>query len=263
MVVEESSDQTTYFTNSVNPQDASQVYQNTLMTTETPTRYLRLRTLTGTNDDFEFDAVSIGTVGNTFYNVYVVCRSRTPLMVTGPDANNDGLPDFNIDADNDGDGVYDFYDLDSDNDGIPDVVEAGGTDANRDGIADGFVDVDGFNDLVDGDPTNVLVLGDDGPGANTANALQVTGADLTNDGRPDNKAVDDIDGDGISNQLDLDSDGDGISDVIESGGTDANGDGLIDINNVDTDGDGFADVVDGDVGNDGVSENFGSALILT
>lgn len=264
MVVEESADNATYLTNSVNPQDATQVFRNTLMIAQTPTRYLRMRTLTGSNDDFDFDAVTVGTT-NIFYNVYEVCRSRTPLLVTGPDANSDGIPDFVVDADFDGDGIYDFLDLDSDNDGIPDVVEAGGTDTDGDGRADGNLDADsdGFNDLVDGDPTNVLVLGDDSPGANTLNALQVTGSDLNNDGRPDNIVSDDMDGDGLPNQLDLDSDGDGIADVIESNGTDANGDGRIDGNAVDTDNDGFADSVDGDVGNDGVSENSALALVRT
>ncbi len=38
----------------------------------------------------------------------------------------------------------------------------------------------------------------------------------------------DFDGDGIPNQLDLDSDNDGIPDVIEAGGTDANNDGEVD-----------------------------------
>jgi hypothetical protein len=40
-------------------------------------------------------------------------------------------------TDNDGDGILNSYDLDSDNDGCPDVAESGGTDANNDGILDG------------------------------------------------------------------------------------------------------------------------------
>ena len=38
----------------------------------------------------------------------------------------------------------------------------------------------------------------------------------------------DPDGDGLSNQLDLDSDNDGIADILEAGGTDSDGDGEVD-----------------------------------
>ncbi|MEX2596037.1 MAG: hypothetical protein WEC59_03830, partial [Salibacteraceae bacterium] len=260
MVVEESADGASYSTNSITPQDASQTFITTYMTTENPTRYLRLSTLTGTNDDFEFD----GVVAESAVE-FTTCVSGTPLFVTGPDNNNDGFPDSYPGGDSDGDGIFDYRDLDSDNDGVPDVVEVGGTDANGDGIADNYIDGDGdgFNDWVDGDSSNALVLGDDSPGSNFANVLFLTGPDNDVDGFPDSIIDQDNDGDGIPNQLDLDSDNDGITDVIEAGGTDANEDGLVDGHATDSDDDGFADAVDGDVGNDGTAENSSNALVLT
>ena len=61
----------------------------------------------------------------------------------------------------------------------------------------------------------------------------------------------DTDGDGVFNHLDLDSDNDGIPDIVEAGGVDTNGDGQIDYptpsdptSMVDLDGDGFADTYD-------------------
>ena len=46
----------------------------------------------------------------------------------------------------------------------------------------------------------------------------------------------DTDGDGIYNNLDLDSDGDGCPDIVESGGTDNNNDGMLDGTGIDSDG---------------------------
>ncbi|MEQ9187248.1 MAG: T9SS type A sorting domain-containing protein [Cryomorphaceae bacterium] len=264
MVVQESSDASSWTTHSTTPQDNTQVFKNTVLTTEVATRYLRLYTLTGSNDDFDFDAVTVGD-SSISYNVYQVCISNTPIFTTGSDTDGDALPNSLTYGDSDGDGIYDYIDLDSDNDGVPDVVEAGGTDSDGDGRADGYVDADddGFNDIVDGDPTNVLVIADDSDGGNLVNVLQRTGIDTDNDGKPNSIISDDFDNDGIPNQLDLDSDGDGISDVLESGGTDANSDGLVDGTATDTDGDGFADGVDGDVGNDGTAENSANALVAT
>ena len=186
------------------------------------------------------------------------------LLITGLDANNDGTPDNYPEGDADGDGILNHLDLDADNDGIPDVVEAGGTDANGDGIADDFVDIDldGFNDVVDGDPSNALTLGNDAAGANTANATTLTGPDANNDGTPDNYPNDDFDGDLVLNYLDLDADNDGILDVEEAGGLDTNRDGLED-SFVDIDNDGFNDNVDGDVGNDDIAENTANATTPT
>ncbi|MFK7798682.1 MAG: Ig-like domain-containing protein, partial [Aureispira sp.] len=181
------------------------------------------------------------------------CAPQTSCLLTSStsnilDTNGDGVTDVNVDKD--GDGVADYLDLDADNDGIPDVVEAGGVDTDGDGIADDFTDADGdgFNDNNDGD------VGNDGIAENTNSALQLTGADTNNDGRPDSYPEGDTDGDGVLDQLDLDADNDGIPDVVEAGGTDENGDGRAD-NYVDVDGDGFNDVVDGDTDNDGVIDN--------
>jgi hypothetical protein len=60
--------------------------------------------------------------------------------------------------------------------------------------------------------------------------------------------LNDIDGDGIPNDMDLDSDGDGISDHEEAGGdNDPNNDGKID-NFIDSNGDGHHDEYDPETG---------------
>ena len=207
-----------------------------------------------------FNDVVDGDVGNDG----VAENSGNALILTGADTNNDGTPNSYPNKNNDGDNIPNYLDLDADNDGIPDVVEAGGTDANGDGLADNYIDADndGFNDVVDGDPSNALAVGSDAAGANTTDALILTGADTNGDGAPNSYPNKNNDGDALPNYLDLDADNDGIPDVVEAGGTDANGDGVAD-NYVDTDNDGFNDVVDGDVGNDGVAENSADALILT
>ncbi|WP_420573733.1 gliding motility-associated C-terminal domain-containing protein [Kordia sp.] len=51
--------------------------------------------------------------------------------------------------------------------------------------------------------------------------------------------IDDFDGDGIPNNLDLDSDNDGIYDIVEAGGTDADNDGIAD--GIDSDDNGIPD----------------------
>ena len=55
----------------------------------------------------------------------------------------------------------------------------------------------------------------------------------------------DADGDGITNDFDLDSDNDGISDILEAGADDNDGDGRADVT-TDTDGDGLVDTFDND-----------------
>ena len=79
------------------------------------------------------------------------------------------------------------------------MVEAGGTDENGDGRADDYVDTDndGFNDVVDGDPTNALGLGVDTDGANASDVLIKTDEDANNDGQPDTVLEGDNDGDNI------------------------------------------------------------------
>ncbi|QCX37139.1 DUF11 domain-containing protein [Aureibaculum algae] len=78
-----------------------------------------------------------------------------------------GLLTYTI-GDSDGDGIYDFKELDSDVDGCNDVIEAGYTDGNGDGLladlpiivdANGLVSgtnvVDGYNTPADGNSNNV------------------------------------------------------------------------------------------------------------
>ncbi len=143
------------------------------------------------------------------------------------DENGDGINDL---FDQDLDGIPDHFDLDSDNDGIPDSIEAGGSalDADGDGLIDNTTDAD--NDGI----------------ADTAENTPLP--------------VNDTDGDGIPNHLDLDSDDDGIVDLLEAGGTDSNGDGITDamadannngvLDNVDVDffasNGGSGDDIDGD-----------------
>ena len=156
------------------------------------------------------------------------------------DTDLDGMVDeavasFAVPADQDDDGIADFRDLDSDNDGLTDLVEAGVADTDSDGRIDNFTDEnsDGVDD-----------------------AFVAT-------------VLDDMDGDGLTNQLDLDSDQDSLPDLLESGGTDSdangvvddfsdeNGDGLSDVLLVtpilanDSDGDGAPDHLDLDSNNDG------------
>jgi gliding motility-associated-like protein len=150
------------------------------------------------------------------------------------DKDGDGVPDgTDIDDDNDGildtaegtgdadqDGVPNSQDLDSDNDGIPDIIEAGGSDPDGNGFPGSgligtSVDANGLPSVLAGTPIS------------TADSL------------------DDFDGDGVKNFLDIDSDNNGVFDVAEAGGSDPNGDGRIGAGSAnDLDADGLADVVD-------------------
>ncbi len=153
----------------------------------------------------------------------------------GTDNDGDGIPDgTDIDDDNDGildtvegtgdadgDGIPNNEDLDSDNDGIPDIIEAGGNDPDKDGLAGigpitlANVDANGLPTVLAGTPVSTT------------------------------DPLDDFDGDGKPNYLDLDSDNDGIFDVIEAGGVDQNGDGQYGPGLAnDVDADGLADAVD-------------------
>ena len=149
----------------------------------------------------------------------------------GADSDGNGLDDA-VEAagllDTDGDGIADLLDLDSDNDGLTDTHEAGGVDSDGDGIVDGFTDNDG--DGMD-DATFAAPL-----------------------------PVDDTDGDGAADHLDIDADNDGINDVVEAGGVDSDNDGVVD-GFVDTDGDGLDDttqatpLADPDTDGDGIVDH--------
>jgi uncharacterized repeat protein (TIGR01451 family) len=170
---------------------------------------------------------------------------------TGPDCDNDGLPDFlEGNGDTDGDSVADKCDLDSDNDGILDSVE-GANDKDGDGVKN-YLDLDSDNDgIPDAIEANTGVA----PSGYITSTGRISGFDTDSDGLLD--VVDSLplvaygasvsilanpntDGDIVKNYLDLDSDNDGILDIIEAGGTDSNNDGQVD-SFADANGDGLND----------------------
>lgn len=130
--------------------------------------------------------------------------SYSPLSHT--DSNGDGIDDiFAVGftpANNDGDLVPNYLDVDSDNDGIFDIIESGspGNSTNTNGISVG-------------------------PNFGT-NGLDNTFETTPNSGIL-NYNLTDTDGDGIFNYVESDSDNDGCSDILEAGFTDANNDGVV------------------------------------
>ena len=158
--------------------------------------------------------------------------------------------------DNDGDGLPNMFDLDSDADGIPDIREVNGTDVDNNGRVDNFIDGnnDGLSDNLVG-----------------ANALLRTGADTNGNGRPNSYPYHDMDKDNLPNPYDIDSDGDGMLDLIEAGFLDTNYDGKVDgilvngwSNSIsylpvlklrDYDKDGKPDYLDIDSDNDGITDH--------
>ncbi len=102
----------------------------------------------------------------------------------------------------DGDGLWNFVDLDSDGDGRFDIAEYGGADSNRDGRHDDAIDLNAnaINDAVDSRITGGTDADDDG-------IDDLYDADYT--------AGNDTDGDGISDVFDADADGDGLIDAID------------------------------------------------
>lgn len=148
----------------------------------------------------------------------------------GADANNDGIVDI---FDFDMDGVPNHFDLDSDNDSIFDIVESGNSinDTNNNGMTNNAVGVNGLDDLLEDNDTNLAVI---------------------------NYTITNSDSDSKLDYLDIDSDNDGIVDVIEAqptnsyvapNPTDANGNGIFDVYEnlgtlADTDGDNTPDYQD-------------------
>jgi len=158
----------------------------------------------------------------------------------GVDADTDGRVDNFVDADEkgvddaiqasalpvfdtDGNGVADYRDTDSDRDGIPDSVEAGPmptipVDTDGDGAAD-YREQDADGDTipdfaeVGADPANPL--DSDGNGVPDFQDSSVsTGAPIAD------PASDDVDNDGVTNDMDLDDDNDGLLDSEEGEGDD-------------------------------------------
>ena len=192
------------------------------------------------------------------------------VIETSPDS---GSISTNL-RDTDGDGIFDYLDIDSDGDGIGDLVEAGGSDADSDGRIDNFIDQDDKG-VADSVQASALPLFDtDGDGT-----LDFRDLDSDNDGLPDRVETrgplglpTDSDGDGAADYRELDSDNDGIDDATEAGPdanspVDTNGDGIPDFQEplggaapvvpdagADGDGDGQANGVDLDDDNDGIAD---------
>jgi len=139
------------------------------------------------------------------------------IDATGVDADSDGVQDvfdtptenglggqFDTPEDTDSDGAFDYLDTDSDGDFVSDIQEsglngAGGDDRDRDGLSD-----DVFSQGTNVDSS-----------AGIADPLM----DLANTTTPvtdvDFRVIQDSDGDGILDAIDLDDDNDGILDEIE------------------------------------------------
>jgi uncharacterized protein YjbI with pentapeptide repeats len=180
----------------------------------------------------------------------------TPMPTTPPVGG--GPP--TVPFDQDGDGVVDGVDVDSDNDGIPDEMETATNGVNS--AVSTRVEIPADPDG-DGIP-NELDLDSDGDGlpdyyeAGGTNDSNSDGTsdnfvDADNDGFNDAQDADqggvalplpDTDGDEVPDFLDKDSDNDSISDTNETSGcVDANDDGILD-NSADADNDGLADSVE-------------------
>ncbi len=154
------------------------------------------------------------------------------------DDDNDGIPDLKdglIDAD--GDGIPNNHDLDSDNDGISDLIETGKADFDGDGVID-IIGTSGWDHDGDG-----FAYGFDGNDISITEAASAT----FNPGSVTN----DRDQDGVPNFLDRDSDNDGITDLVEIVGADVDGNGILDypvlsnpLTMPDLDADGFHDRID-------------------
>lgn len=193
----------------------------------------------------------------------------------------------------DNDSIPARLDLDSDNDGIPNVRERNIPDvdfdgrvevqpSDSDGVAQNLIisssqnsDGDIYPDFLDSDSDDDGIPDVVEGGINHGTLLGVVAtviADTNSDGWDDGNnllGMEDDDGDGIFDQLDLDSDNDGLWDYHEAGGrdtisdgltpgTDTDGDGWRDleqfIGNQNSDGDNFPDRNDLDSDNDGIAD---------
>lgn len=230
------------------------------------------------------------------------------------DADNDGIPDniearvtastdAPLNADTDADGLDDRYDavsgiggaglapVNSDGDATPDYIDG---DSDNDGTTDRIEgwDTNGDN-RINGSETAYVGTGDaDNDGlldeydnndaafnpTNGTTGLSYPNADMPATPERDWREAADTDGDGIRDNVDLDTDNDGILNTMESGGvnpfgdadgdgvpnyldptpgggpafTDANNDGVND--NYDADGDGIINAFDLDSDNDGIPD---------
>ncbi|MFN5259019.1 MAG: gliding motility-associated C-terminal domain-containing protein [Bacteroidota bacterium] len=236
--------------------------------------------------------VTLADTGWTDIDVWVTDKNknttgpiRTKVLVLIADSDNDSIPDYiEGSKDFDGDGVFDFADMDSDNDGILDVVENEGKDSLIDWDVDGKpnykdldTDNDGIDDVIEVSGSDSDFDGIAGTGAATvdSNGVPTIASGgykeifTDSDSQPDYKDLDadddsildsiekgstnnpvDTDGDGTGDWRDLDTDNDGIADKTETD-VDTDGDGTGDWRDLDTDNDGIADKTETDVDTDG------------
>lgn len=124
-----------------------------------------------------------------------------PTVNTNGQASMDSFLTISNPKDQDGDGLANYRDLDSDNDAINDVAEAGQPDPDGDGRL-------GFG-------TPVV----NPQGQTIADALDIPQSPISN--------VPDTDSDGVADYNDLDSDNDAIHDVVEGGNSDEDNDGIV------------------------------------
>jgi gliding motility-associated-like protein len=236
--------------------------------------------------------VTLSDTGWNDVDVWVTDKSknvtgpiRTKVLVLIADSDNDSIPDYiEGSKDYDGDGVFDYADLDSDNDGVLDVIENEGKDSLLDWDADGKpnhkdldTDGDGIDDVIEvsGNDPDFDGIAGTGKAIVDANGVPTIASGgykevfTDSDAQPDYKDLDadddtildaiekgatnnpvDTDGDGTGDWRDLDTDNDGISDKTETD-IDTDGDGTGDWRDLDTDNDGIADKTETDIDTDG------------
>ncbi len=195
-----------------------------------------------TDGDGYFDPVD-GDVGNDL----VAENAVNTLLRTGGDLGPvDGRADSYPFRNMDNDRRSNPYDLDSDGDGIVDVLEAGFLDANFNGFIDGASGTDGWNAAVNALGTLTLNNSD---GSGNPDYMDI---DADDDGIPDNVEGQTTAGYRFPLYTDADNDGiDGSYDaVVGFGGSgiflsDKDGDNLPDYRDLDTDADGTADIIEG------------------
>lgn len=214
----------------------------------------------GTQTDISIDiAAAAAQSSNGRQNV-----QKQALVTFDTDGDGVGDSEEGTVADDDGDGIPNFQDLDSDNDNIPDVVENNpanteDTDTDGDGTPD-YLDIDsdndGIPDSVEAYETVPPFSGADTDGDGIDDAIDADNggptADANNNGISDVYEPLDTDGDGIPDYRDLDSDNDSLSDISESGGEDSDGNAQVDDladqgttdNPTDSDSDGLPDYRD-------------------
>ncbi|MET2986683.1 proprotein convertase P-domain-containing protein, partial [Aureibaculum conchae] len=163
-----------------------------------------------TSTTLELMQAQAGTAFNTINWVSGANNTFTITNQAGPGPEGfTGELFVSVICDDDGDGVINSKDLDSDNDGIYDIVEssvldeAGVNDANNDGVIDGAAATFGNNGLFSGIEDNDFDF-----------------ANLT-------YTIADSDSDGIYDPYELDADDDGCNDVTEAGYTDGDSNGLL------------------------------------